>query len=124
MAQIPFHNLLWNLGQKINPSTVPVRPESRYPSKEELRKLPLTTLQQMRDEPGANQELLGPIDHRVAMRGIVSENPWMALPMAAAVPGYSISKALGFERSRSPASSREITEAYGGIYEGLKGLSR
>lgn len=65
------------------------------------------------------QNKLAPYEHRAFAREAVADNPLMAVPLAVAAPVYQASKALGMEQSRSEASTKQVTEAYKGIGEGL-----
>ena len=91
------------------------------------------------------QKVLAPLEHRAFTKGLVSENPLMAIPMAVATPAYTAgkviakgptapgpagipynmireltrSKKLGLQNTRSPASVEEMKQGYIGILEGL-----
>lgn len=61
-----------------------------------------------------------PAEHRAFAREWTKENPLVAVPsLLAAIPLYSIAKATGIIKARSPASVDEVAEGYRGIMEGL-----
>ena len=67
------------------------------------------------------QAQLGPLEHGAFVEEAVRENPLMALPMAAAIPAYTLGKATGLiSGTRSPASVDEMVEAYKGMIRGLR----
>jgi hypothetical protein len=67
------------------------------------------------------QERLAPLEHRAFAREWTKESPVVApVALTFAIPLYTLAKSLGILTARSPASLREITEGYKGIYEGLK----
>lgn len=76
-------------------------------------------LYQARNEPEANQRVLGPREHGAFAESVVSENPLMAVPLLFATPAYSVAKELGLLKTRSPASLDEVAEGYRGIGRGL-----
>lgn len=63
--------------------------------------------------------VLGPLEHRKYVQGVVQENPLQAAPMALAIPAYTLAKALRLTNARSPASFDEMGQAYRGLWEGL-----
>lgn len=65
------------------------------------------------------QNKIAPYEHRAFAREAVADNPLMAVPLAVAIPAYQASKALGLEKSRSEASTEQVTQAYTGVGEGL-----
>lgn len=66
--------------------------------------------------------VIGPLEHRQFVEEVVRNQPWMAVPMAAAIPAYTAGKGTGLLRGpRSPASWDEVFEAYKGLWQGLKG---
>jgi hypothetical protein len=72
-----------------------------------------------RNQPGADQATLGPIQHRQFAEATVGDNKAMAVPLALAIPAYTAAKALGVLKSRSPASMEEMKQGYKGIWRGL-----
>lgn len=66
------------------------------------------------------QAKVAPAEHRAFAREWTKENPMLAVPsLLAAIPLYSIAKATGIIKARSPASVNEVAEGYRGIMEGL-----
>ena len=72
-----------------------------------------------RDQPGADQAKLGPIEHGAFVEAMVTEHPAMAVPMFFATPAYTAGKAAGLLKTRSPPSVSEMAEGYYGIGRGL-----
>ena len=72
-----------------------------------------------RNQPGADQSKLGPIEHGQFTEATVRQNKAMAIPLAVAIPAYTAAKALGILKTRSPASMEEMKQAYKGIWKGL-----
>lgn len=71
------------------------------------------------------QDLLADYEHRAYAREQVAENPLMALPYAAMVPGYQALKLLrGGAGSRSRASLHQLGQGYAGIGDGLAAALR
>lgn len=90
---------------------------------------------------------LGPEEHRLFTKGVISENPLAAIPMAAMIPAYTAAKYIAqnpganaalmqtnplmgeimnalikykkINQSRSPASMQEMGSAYRGLWQGL-----
>jgi soluble lytic murein transglycosylase-like protein len=65
------------------------------------------------------QNEIAPYEHRAYARETVTDSPLAAVPLAAMVPLYQASKAMGFENSRSEASMEQVSQGYKGIGEGL-----
>lgn len=66
------------------------------------------------------QAKAAPAEHRAFAREWTKENPMVAVPsLLAAIPLYSIAKATGIIKARSPASIDEVAEGYRGLMEGL-----
>ncbi len=68
------------------------------------------------------QRALSPFEHKATAREAVEENPLMAIPYAAMVPGYAAAKALNLlptEESTTPPSMAQIVGGYEGIGQGL-----
>jgi hypothetical protein len=85
-----------------------------------LARQSLGVLESMREgAPKAEQDRLAPFAHRAYARQVVRENPAQALGLAAAIPAYTASKALGITKTRSGASVEEMTQGYAGVLEGL-----
>lgn len=83
-----------------------------------------STLRNMRDMPGANQELLAPQEHRAFAREWTQENPLVAVPsLVVATPLYAAAKALGLVSARTKPSVNQVVQGYTGILDGLKSLS-
>jgi len=66
------------------------------------------------------QGVLGPMEHKQAAQEMVSENPFMAIPLAAGIPLYSGGKALGAIPARSPASADEMFAGLEGVARGME----
>jgi predicted membrane-bound mannosyltransferase len=76
-------------------------------------------LMRLRKQPGADQALLGPYEHRAFAREWTQESPLAAsLSLPFAIPLYTAYKALGRGNTRSPASLDEIKQGYLGLLEG------
>jgi hypothetical protein len=85
---------------------------------EQLRSLPHDLLYSARMHvPKEQQGLLSPYEHRAYTKEAVYDNPLMALPLAFATPAYQGYKY--FAGSRSAPAMKQVTEAYGGIKDGL-----
>lgn len=81
-------------------------------------------LRALREQPGANQEMLAPQEHRAFAREWVQENPLVAVPsLAVATPAYAIAKQLGLMSGRTKPSLYQVGQGYAGILDGLKALS-
>jgi hypothetical protein len=68
------------------------------------------------------QSIIAPLEHREFAREAVGRNPLMAAPMAAAIPMWTLFKALGIiprGPNTSPASMDEIFAGYEGLFSGL-----
>jgi hypothetical protein len=66
--------------------------------------------------------VVAPLEHREFVREAVGRNPAMAVPMAGAIPVYSLLKRLGLlpkGPNTSPASWDEIFAGYEGLFSGL-----
>ena len=71
--------------------------------------------------------VVAPLEHREFTRETVGRNPWMAFPLAAAIPQYTWMKYLGLlpkAPSTSPASWDEIFAGYEGLLQGLQDKAR
>ena len=80
----------------------------------------LAELQALRNQPGADQRKLAPYEHRAFAREWTADSPLVAAPsLTFAIPAYTAAKALGLQKARSPASLREMGQAYVGMLEGL-----
>lgn len=83
-----------------------------------LSTMPHALLYQAREyAPKEKQARLSKYEHRAFAREAVTENPLMAIPLAAGVPAYQIYKTL--LGARSKASVSQVTEGLTGIGEGL-----
>ena len=65
------------------------------------------------------QNMIAPYEHRAFAREAVTENPWMALPIAAGIPAYQAYK--GLLGARSDPSIDQVWQGFRGIGEGLLG---
>ncbi len=72
-----------------------------------------------RNEPGANQSVLGPLEHGAWAAYQTHKNPLMALPLMYMIPGYEAAKAVGLMSGRNPASLDSLAEGYRGMWRGL-----
>lgn len=80
-------------------------------------------LYRLRGQPGADQALLAPFEHRAFSREFVQENPLAAsVSLPVAIPLYMLAKKLGLQKARSPASVDEMFAGYQGLIEGLRAL--
>lgn len=93
-----------------------------------------------RNDP--RQDVLAPKEHQAFARGVVADNPMLAIPMAAAIPAYTAGKALNrvpevvgsmppmlqpamrymqnqTKQARSKPSIQEMADAYTGVLQGL-----
>lgn len=69
----------------------------------------------------AMQAELAPLEHRAFAREFAQESPALAsVSLPFAIPAYTMAKALGLQKARSPASMKELTQGYIGLHEGLK----
>ena len=84
-----------------------------------LRQLPHSLLYSARQyvKP-ADQDRLAGVEHRAFAREATKENPWMSLPIAAAIPAYQAYKAV-MPGSRSRGSLGQAAQGFRGIWEGL-----
>ena len=78
-------------------------------------------LYRARNQPGASQEHLGPLEHGAFSQSLVAQNPLWSVPLLFATPVYSAAKSMGLLQTRSPASVDEMAEGYRGIGRGLLG---
>lgn len=77
-------------------------------------------LMQLRAQPGADQGMLAPFEHRAFAREWAKESPIMAgLSLPAAIPAYAAAKALGLQGARTPASLDQLFAGYHGYAEGM-----
>jgi hypothetical protein len=71
------------------------------------------------------QQRLAPFEHRAWARETVGQNPLMALPFAAMIPGYQAAKAVGLLQSDDPKhpttgpSWEQFKQGFTGVGEGL-----
>lgn len=99
--------------------------DAQYTSPEALAKLDFTELRRLRAQPGANQNLLGPAEHRAYARELVQESPVLGtIQMALATPAYEAGKVAGLFRGRSDPSLYSMGQGYAGIWDGLKSLMK
>lgn len=71
----------------------------------------------------AEQRRIAPAEHRAFAREWTQEQPLLAVPsLIAAIPTYSVAKAAGILRARTPASLDEMAEGYRGLGEGIQAL--
>ncbi len=70
-----------------------------------------------------DQSLIAPLEHRAFAREAVGDNKLMAAPLLVAPVLYQLSKAMGFERSRSPADVEQLFQSWAGIIDGLTGAN-
>jgi len=74
-------------------------------------------LRQLRDQPGADQQALAPLEHQAFAREYAAENPVRALGLVAGIPAYQAAKGVGLLGSRTGASQAGAQMAAG--YKGL-----
>lgn len=99
---------------------------------EDLGALPWSELIAMRQNPKnssmAEQLRLAPAEHRAYAREHVLDSPVLGtVGMLAAIPGYSLAKALRLlpkDKLMTPASIEEMAEGYRGLQEGLTAALR
>jgi len=73
--------------------------------------------------PKDAQSLIGPYEHQAFAREFAQESPISAaISLPFAIPAYTAAKALGLQKTRSPASLDEIIQGYKGLAQGLFGL--
>lgn len=71
--------------------------------------------------------IIAPLEHREFAREVVKRNPWMAAPLAAGVPLYSLLKAAGLlpkAQNTTPASMDQVFAGYEGLGMGLSDFMR
>ena len=94
----------------------------------DLSKLSWDQLMDLRMQAGkdvASQSQISPFEHRAWARETVGQNPLMALPYAAMIPGYQAAKLTGLLQSNdpnnptTPASWEQMKQGFTGIGEGL-----
>lgn len=93
-------------------------PEEGYP---DLSNLSFEEMYHLRKLYEGNQDMqnyLGPYEHQAFTRGVVSEQPYGALPMMAMIPGYELKKTITGE-GRSDPSLRSMAMGYKGVFQGL-----
>lgn len=72
------------------------------------------------ETPGGYQGMIAPLEHRAFAREWLEESPWIAgLSLPFAIPAYSIAKALGLQKARTPASMDELFGGFHGYAEGM-----
>jgi hypothetical protein len=87
---------------------------------EQLRNVPHHVLWSARFHvPPEQQNLISPYEHRAYTKDMAYENPWLIPGIAALIPAYQGAKWLGSTDSRSKPSMAQMTEAYGGLWQGL-----
>jgi hypothetical protein len=85
-----------------------------------LDELSHAELYALREQPEAMQGMLAPLEHRAFAREWMEENPWAAgLSLPFMIPGYAIAKALGLQKSRTPASMDQVMGGFHGYAEGM-----
>lgn len=104
----------------------------------QLAQLTHAQLLNLRRQPGADQDLLAPLEHRAFARELVEERPEMALSLGVAIPAYTAAKIVSRMEAKTPItvaaqqvarrfagqarskpSIREVTESFKGIGEGI-----
>lgn len=66
------------------------------------------------------QNILAPYEHRAFAREWATSDPvTAAASLSAAIPAYTIAKALGISQGRSNASGPELLQGFTGLGEGL-----
>lgn len=97
---------------------------------EDFSKMSLDQLMELRYRLGNNmdvQQKVAPFEHRAWAREEVAQNPLMALPYAAMIPGYQAAKMVGLLKSddpqhpTTPPSWEQMKQGFTGVGEGLLG---
>jgi hypothetical protein len=83
----------------------------------DLESLSHEDLWRMRDQPGADQQALAPLEHQAFAREYAAENPVRALGLVAGIPAYQAAKGVGLMGSRTGVSQAGAQMAAG--YKGL-----
>jgi hypothetical protein len=66
------------------------------------------------------QNIVAPYDHQAYVREAVAAEPGLGtVQQSILIPGYTATKALGMQQSRSDPSLTEMYRGYKGIYQGL-----
>jgi len=82
-------------------------------------------LRRSRTTDPKEQEELAPAEHRAFAREFAQESPFTAaVSLPFAIPAYTAAKALGVVSARSPASTREMSQGFIGLLEGLREARR
>ncbi len=93
-------------------------------SGKDLAQLPHSLLYNARYKvPSEQQNMISPYEHRAFAREAVTENPMMALPIAASVVPYQLYKLID-GKSRSTPSIDQVLQGFMGVGEGLMGALR
>jgi hypothetical protein len=89
----------------------------------DLGEMPHEELYRMRASAAPEmQGMLAPFEHRAFAREFAQESPVKAaLSLPFAVPAYSLAKALGLQKARTPATMDEVFAGYHGLAEGMLG---
>jgi hypothetical protein len=95
-------------------------------SSNQLSGLDHATLYRLREQAKAKslQNLLAGYEHRAFAREAVTENPWLALPIATATPLYQLAKMSGLMPGRSAPSMGQMGSGLLGVGEGILGALR
>lgn len=76
-----------------------------------------------RDELGADQNALGPMEHRGFAYDMMRAHPYLGVPgLSVAIPAYTAAKALHIlptDATSSQPSMEEMLQGYKGMWEGL-----
>lgn len=87
----------------------------------ELSQKTFSEIRALRDQPGADQNRLGPAEHRAYAKDTVEYSPVLGTAqMALAIPAYEAAKVLGLQSGRSAPSFASMGQGYAGIWDGIK----
>lgn len=93
--------------------------EAMLSQPQQMAGMPHAQLYNMRaGAPAAAQNAISPYEHQAFAREATEENPFMALPISAAIPMYQVYKAV--MGARSQPSMDQVTQGWKGVGEGLK----
>lgn len=69
------------------------------------------------------QQEIAPYEHRAFAREWTQKSPVIGpISLAFAVPGYAAAKAVGLQKSRTPASWSQVYQGYAGVADGLRDI--
>ena len=71
------------------------------------------------DDKHPLQSLIAPFEHQSFARESVQNNPLTAIPLAAAIPAYSLKKMVMKSPEETSTSLKQVSMGYQGLLEGL-----